>query len=250
MKWKILGTISFVVMLMQACHSEKKTPSLPIENEVQFLLQPTFGMQPLALDQTYISDEGYAIQFTDIKCYFTSLFFGSNLFTTAALFDYRQKGSFVIKAKGSAKDDDSLAFFLGVDSSYNHLDPSTFSNSNPLNIAIANDMHWDWNPGYIFVKIEAKIDTIIDGVEAFNHYAVFHVGGDNYLRKMSFNNLNWQALSPNLKQFKLKFDAQKFLNNGTHAIDLKEEYSTHSSAGQEVLTLKVMEQFKSAINVY
>lgn len=250
MKWKFLGIILFIVVLTQACQPDKNTPSLPVESEVQFLLQPTFGNQPLVLDQTYISDEGYAIQFTDVKCYFTSLFIGANLFTTAALFDYRQKGSFVIKAKSSAKDDDSLAFFLGVDSSYNHLDPSTFPNNNPLNIAIANDMHWDWNPGYIFVKIEAKVDTIIDGVEAFNHIAVFHVGGDNYLREMSFNTLNWQSLSPNLKQFKLKFDAQQFLKNGTQSIDLKNEYSTHSSAGQEALTLKVMEQFKSAISVY
>lgn len=237
-------------MLTLACQSDKNTPSLSIESEVQFLLQPTFGAQPLVLDQTYISDEGYEIQFTDIKCYFTSLFIGSNLFTTAALFDYRQKGTFVIKANGIPKDDDSLAFFLGVDSSYNHLDPSTFSSTNPLNIAVANDMHWDWNPGYIFVKIEAKVDTLIDGIESFNHVAVFHVGGDSYLRKMSFSNLNWQALSPNLKQFKLKFDAQKFLNNGLYSIDLKEEFSTHSSAGQEALTQKVMEQFKSAISVY
>jgi hypothetical protein len=250
MKCKYLGLISFVVMLAQACQSDKNTPSLPKENEVQFLLQPTFGAQPLALDQTYISDEGYAIQFTDIKCYFTSLFIGSNLYTTAALFDYRQKGSFVIKAKSSAKDDDSLVFLLGVDSSYNHIDPSTFPTTNPLNIAVANDMHWDWNPGYIFVKIEAKVDTLIDGIETFNHVAVFHVGGDSYLRKMSFSNLNWQALSPNLKQFKLKFDAQKFLNNGAYSIDIKEEFSTHSSAGQEALTQKVMEQFKSAISVY
>jgi hypothetical protein len=67
---------------------------------------------------------------------------------------------------------------------------------------------------------------------------------------MSFNTLNWQSLSPNLKQFKLKFDAQQFLKNGTQTIDLKNDYSTHSSAGQEALTLKVMEQFKSAISVY
>ncbi|NRA10882.1 MAG: hypothetical protein HRT57_02875 [Crocinitomicaceae bacterium] len=115
-----------------------------------------------------------------------------------------------------------------------------------LNIANANDMHWGWSPGYIFVKIEAKADTIIDANDIFDHNIVFHVGKDVNLQTLDYTNLNWLALGNDVHELQLELSMSTFLQ-GTQTIDLKTEFSSHASAGQEVLTLKVMESFKEAI---
>jgi hypothetical protein len=168
--------------------------------------------------------------------------------TLAALFDYRNNGTDLLKADAKPADFSSINGFFGVDSTLNHDDPAAFATTNPLNILIANDMHWDWNPGYIFVKIEAKVDTIADGIDNFNHYVVFHVGADEWLQEFSLSDLNWSQTNQNLYTLPLKLDMQKFLQNGTQTIDVKTEYVSHSIAGQEALSLKVIQNLRDALS--
>lgn len=233
-----------------SCNNDQVEP-LPVPEDIlRIQIQPVFGSADLSLDQTFTTSEGYKVQFTDIKCYFTSMKNGSNELFDAALYDYRENGTLLIEKAGDPELFGEISGFLGVDSQYNHDDPSAFPNTNPLNISIANDMHWDWNPGYIFVKLEGKVDTIPDAIENFDHFAVFHVGGDNILQTISLSSMNWQAISSGVYQSKWKLDLEKFLQNGSQTIDLKTEFSSHSSAGQEALTLKVIQNFKDAISLY
>ena len=52
------------------------------------------------------------------------------------------------------------------------------------------------------------------------------------------------------KQFKLKLDLLAFLGSGSTAIHLNNEYLTHTAAGQEALTQKVITNFKNAISPF
>jgi hypothetical protein len=115
---------------------------------------------------------------------------------------------------------------------------------------IANDMHWDWNPGYIFIKVEAKVDTLADGVDNFDHFVIFHIGTDPLIQTLNFTSVNWISNGNGLYTLPLKLDMQKFLQNGAQTIDLKTEHSSHTMAGQEVLSLKVIQNFKDAISLY
>ena len=117
-----------------------------------------------------------------------------------------------------------------------------------LNIVNANDMHWDWNPGYIFVKIEAKVDTIPDGIALFNHNVIYHVGLDENIQSLSIPNLS-AAKIENENIFSLKLDMKAFLE-GPQLIDVKDESSSHSAAGQDALTLKVLQNFNAAITSF
>ncbi|MEL6844831.1 MAG: MbnP family protein [Bacteroidota bacterium] len=55
-----------------------------------------------------------------------------------------------------------LAFNIGVDSATNHADPTQYEASNVL--APQNpSMHWNWDAGYQFIKIEGQVDTDGDG---------------------------------------------------------------------------------------
>jgi hypothetical protein len=98
--------------------------------------------------------------------------------------------------------------------------------------------------------VEAKVDTLNDGIANFNHFVVFHIGGDNLIQPFSFTNINWISVAPDKHVFPLKLDMQKFLQNDGQTIDLKTEHISHSASGQETLSQKVIENFKSAISSY
>jgi archaellin len=237
------------ILVLYSCKDKTPDPAPVTLDQLKITVQPTFGSSDLQLDQTVITNEGYALQFTDIRFYLTTLknTSGKQL-TQAALFDYRESGINLLTADGKPADFSSINGFFGVDSTLNHDDPTAFATTNPLNILTANDMHWDWNPGYIFLKIEAKVDTISDGVDNFNHYVVFHVGADAWLQQFSLTGLTWSQTSQNLYTLPLKLDMQKFLQNGAQTIDVKTEHSSHSLAGEEALSIKVIQNLRDALS--
>ena len=94
------------------------------------------------------------------------------------------------------------------------------------------------------------MDTIADAIENFDHFVIFHIGTDAFIQPISLPSITWTASGTGLYTLPLKLDMQKFLQNGLQTIDLKTEYSSHSSAGQESLSLKVIQNFKDAISFY
>lgn len=248
----LIATLSITIfaVLIPSCKNDKPIEIIDESNSLKVTVQPVFGAQTLYLDSTYTTVEGYDVQFTDIKFYAENIRNGSSVLHDAALFDYRTTGITLFDLKGEPEDFASLQANLGVDAAINHNDPTAFANASMLNIANANDMHWGWNPGYIFVKIEAKVDTIQDGNPLFDHSVVFHVGADVNLQTLSYSAINWQALGAGKHFFPLKLDMAGFLQNGAQSIDLKNEFSSHTAPGQEVLSLKVMTNFKAAITEY
>lgn len=249
MKVKFWFLAAIVIILSMSCEDDPVDPPVAVEKKCMISMFPYWGSNQIQLDQTVQTTEGYRLQFTDIKCYFTSLKNGAYELGSAGLFDYRERGPLVGNWTNDPSQFSSLSGFLGVDPSYNHADPSEFANDNPLNIMIANDMHWDWNPGYIFVKIEAKVDTLDDGVDQFDHFVLFHVGADAFLQSFNWDNINWQDKGGGQFNLDLKLDLQKFVQHPIQPLDLKTEHTSHSMSGQEVISLKVIENFLSAISL-
>jgi hypothetical protein len=236
-----------VLVIATACGDDN--PEAP-KAQLQIDLQPVFGGQNFFMDSIYTTQEGYKVKFSELKCYFTLFGNGSNALHQAALLDYRETGSLLFKKEGDYAKFLNLNAVLGVDSSLNHLDPSAFPNESPLNISNAGPMHWGWSTGYIFMNIEGKVDTLIDATTNPDLSFSFHVGTDSYLQNLQFNNINWADIGNNTRQFKLKLDLLAFLGQGASSINLSSEYLTHTAAGQEALTQKVISNFKNAISPY
>lgn len=214
-------------------------------------MQPVFGSTNLKLDSIYTLSNGFEIKILELKTYFSDIQGGEGTIQDVALFDFRLNGDIVVNKSGIGYGgSSSLQFGIGVPSSINHNDPSTFPNSNPLNIAIANDMHWDWNPGYIFFKVEAKVDTIVDGITNCDHNLIYHVGTDGYYTLKTVNNIQWIQFDSNSRGFtgKLKLDLKNFFENPGNEIDVKTEFTTHSMASQNVLTEKARQNFAASIS--
>ncbi len=236
-----------VLVIATACGDDN--PEAP-KAQLQIDLQPVYGGQNFFMDSIYTTQEGYKVKFTELKCYFTLFGNGTNALHQAALLDYRETGSLLFKKEGDYAKFLNLNAVLGVDSSLNHLDPSAFPNESPLNISNAGPMHWGWSTGYIFMNIEGKVDTIPDATLNTDLSFSFHIGTDSYLQNLQFNNINWTDIGNNTRQFKLKLDLLAFLGQGASSINLSSEYLTHTAAGQEALTQKVISNFKNAISPY
>ena len=234
-----------VSTILSSC--KEKVVELDSPPTVRMTVHPNFGGTTLYLDSVYTTQEGYDVKFTDIKFYLENIRNGTEVLTDAALFDYRARGNNFFDIGADPQKFSALDANLGVDASVNHNDPSAFPNSSMLNIINANDMHWEWNPGYIFLKIEAKVDTIPDATSLFNHNVVYHIGMDVNMQTLSFPSVNW--IPNGIQSFiPMHVDMKAFLET-PEVIDLKDEPSSHSAPGEDVLTLKVITNFKNAITL-
>ena len=246
---RTLLTFVLVALTLVACE-DKPTDQVPIVEKLMVTVQPTFGTVDLALDSTYVTPQGYDIQFTDLKFYAAEIGNGSAVLCRTALFDFRTTGKDLFNKEGKHGDYSSLNGYVGIGPTYNHADPTVYDVTDPLNIQVANDMYWTWGSGYIFLKIEAKVDTIADGVANFNHFVTFHVGNDAILQTFQFSGLTWTDLGNAQYHLPLKLDMLKFLDNGVQAFDLKTEFTSHNHTGQEAISLKVIQNFKDALGLY
>lgn len=242
---KKLWAIAFLPFLL-ACNDKVPEPT-PVEKKAECTMQPTFGATPLALNQTFTLSDGTLVEFTDIKCYFSDVTSNGNTLVSSAFFNFAEKGTSFFSVTDNNLALSGLNFGLGVAPSVNHNDPSAFPSSNPLNIAIANDMHWSWNTGYIFIKVEGRADTLVDGTVNCNHLFSYHVGGDYfYLPNQSVSG-TWTTVSDVNKRLQLKLDLKTFFENAASPINVRTEFMTHSPSAADVLGAKVKTNFMAAI---
>lgn len=234
-------------LFLVACDKDKVPDPIVPEVTSSILVNPVYNGQPLLLDSVYTAPNGYKIKVTDILFYVTKLGYQNNVFAEVGLYDFREKGNLLLSVNKDHGLFPSLQGKLGVDSTYNHQDPSAFPNQSPLNISNAGTMHWGWNPGYIFINIEGKADTLIDGVDQLDLSFSYHIGTDAFLQNMNFQNIVWQSPAANQHAFYLNLDLYQFFFNPNQPINLNTEYFTHSGAGYQALTQKAASNFLTAL---
>lgn len=231
-----------------ACHKNKTPNSTTSSAQLEMQVDPVFGSQHLYIDSSYTLSDGSQIQFKEVKFFLTHIKNGSHTLTDAAMFDYHYKGHALFTASGNAADFSSLTAFAGVDSATNHNNPAAFPDNSPLNITNAGDMHWNWNVGYIFVKIEAKADTIPDGIDNFDHSITWHSGTDLNLSAVAFPAVSWSIAGSNLALARLKLDLKNLVENPGNSLNIKTEFMTHSGSTDMPIAQKVMQNFCASLS--
>jgi len=115
---------------------------------------------------------------------------------------------------------------LGVPAAVNtNTDPTIWPNDHPLGVNGSAGMFWSWNTGYIFSKFDGKADTT--GAENFIHPFAFHIGGDDQLIEVRYND-PWTVAECSDHVFDLEAEVLHFLVNGTDTIDVREDNVTHT----------------------
>ena len=172
---------------------------------------------------------------------------GTNELFPSAVYKFEKNPHLVWKGKGDFNKFNKLDGFLGVIQAENHKDPSARPLDDPLNIMNSGDMHWGWNPGYIFLAIEGRADTTLNQSGEFSHVLTYHIGLNDFLRPLSFESIDWVKKSALLSEFSFNIDLSVIFN-GENKVDLKTDRSSHTNPGEEELSARFIDNFVSGIS--
>jgi len=250
-KFSLSGVVlALLAVILIGCKDIK--PVIPEPGEPPVMLEavlvPYYNGEPFVLDEVLTTVQGYPIRIRELKFYLTKLTNNDKTLVNAAKLDWATHGLSIFKSPGNPEDFSNISGFLGVVEEWNHLDPVSFETTNPLYLTNANDMHWSWNPGYIFVKVEGSHDTI-PGTTTFPFNFSFHLGMDDNLKTINWTDVVWTKIDEKLYRMTIKINMETFFNGPGGNIDLKTEYVTHSMPSSAALTEKAITNFQNAIQV-
>ena len=246
----VISTL-LILFTLTSCKEDKPVDTpLPGETPVMLeaVLNPYYNGEPLELDQVVETPQGYPIRVREVKFFMTMLTNNEKTMVKSAKLDWASDGLTIFHVPGEPTDFSNIHGFLGVIEEWNHRDPVSFEDTDPLYLTNANDMHWSWNPGYIFVKIEGSHDTI-PGSAVFPFNYSFHLGMNQHRKEFNWENIQWTKVNEKLYRMSLKVDLYEFFDGPGGVIDLKTEYVTHSMPDSEALTNKAMVNFYNAMYV-
>ena len=136
-------------------------------------------------------------------------------------------------------------FMVGLDSLTNHADPTTFPATDPLAIQSPAN-HWDWNSGYIFMKVEGMVDTTFAANGALSFPYFYHVGMDDFKRTIDFSTSAFTVESndDSANEITMQFDLLQMLSN----VDMRTENVTHTMNNMPLAT-KIANNWQSAFRL-
>lgn len=145
------------------------------------------GGKPFSFDSTYITDSGRRFKFTAARFHLSSPVLGMHD-ALAPLDKYLQikptVGNYLVDTI-QPDSYNSLSFDIGVDSIANHSDPTLWPDDHPLSLLNSMQDHWSWNGGYVFLKIEGRVDSSAAMNGAINKFFYFHLASDVMLTHVS-----------------------------------------------------------------
>lgn len=130
-----------------------------------------------------------------------------------------------------------LKFSLGVKSELNgtndpNFDEASYPNNHPL--SIYNNMYWSWATGYVFSKIEGKIDTSLTQDQTPTYTWFYHSGMDTCYTEKSFENLNIEVKAGKTTVIELGIEFNDIFINQTDTIDMVQNNFTHTTDNIEL----------------
>ncbi|MFT7344500.1 MAG: hypothetical protein ACI9XP_001085 [Lentimonas sp.] len=237
----------FALIFLASCKKDNAGDDVLIDNggvEVPplYIWKPVVGGTPYSIEEVIVNTtNNYRYFFTDIRILTTNITAQTEL-KGSALFDFA-KDHITIAELNNNPDMSSIGFNIGVPDSVNHLDPSTHPTNSALNISNASDMHWGWNPGYIFVKLEGRVDTTDNGIDDFNYAFAYHIGGDDLFKSLS-------SIVPikvsGSENYYNNIELRKLFDDPLSPINLKDKSSTHSSPGDFQFASKLINNLVNA----
>lgn len=237
----------FCSAFVLSCKKEKpvvECPDAPTSLEVY--LQPRLDGTNYSLNDKIESPQGYTYYFTDIILVGTNAGNGNTDFAPDFMFNYNETASLLVRGAGEVSAFNNLKFNIGVPPALNHADPSLPANTSALNTMNIGSMHWGWNPGYKFVSLEGKVDTIPDGIDNFDHSFFFHLGMDSLFQTKSLTDVTWTKINEAKYTTTLFLDVKEILD-GNSPTNLKVNFASHSTNAQLGYSKNIVEQFAQAI---
>ena len=217
----------FSISIFHSCKKDDDDDNNGQSTTLQLHWHPTIGSQSFALNQEIADDNGRRFNFSRVQFYisgFTLSQTGNNaVYEDRYLLVEPNTTSYSIGdiAPGAYQ---GFHFNVGVDSTANHSDPSTY----PNNHALANQnpsMHWSWNSGYKFLVLEGMIDTTAGATGSADVPFAIHVGTDDLLRTFQATS-SFDVVEGVGHTIHLETDLSAFFDG----LNLRESLTTHSAS--------------------
>lgn len=205
-----------------------------------FDISPTVNGEALKLGNVYTIN-GKRVEINIAQFYISSIKVGTNGNFDESDTYLLVKGDQNLYEIGkiTAGNKQALTFDVGVDQEANHADPTTYPAEHPLAFQVPS-MHWSWDNGYQFIKMEGKVD--LDGNDAPETPFEYHIGKDSNLQSIALE-INQDMNAENV-QINLKVDFAKFFDG----VDLSNELVTHTGDGP-ILAEKIALNAQKAFSV-
>ncbi|TVR80252.1 MAG: hypothetical protein EA412_04900 [Chitinophagaceae bacterium] len=250
---------SFFVISFNSCKKDKsEDPYKELKANITIEFKAVKGEENLILFNQYMHPLGYPYQLEMFMSYFHDIYLidiDENKvllsdvmlvkFNDAHMSDDNSGVKFNFEVPKGAYN--SISFGIGVGEDKNFSDPAQYPQEHPL--SIYHGTHWDWNTGYIFTKIEGRVNTDPGQSSSYNRALLYHTGLEDLYREVVLT-------FPVLKDFtadadnkiRLEFDMDKILENPDDMLDFATENSTHTLNNFE-LAERVVNNLVSSISV-
>jgi hypothetical protein len=244
--------VMFIASAIMSCEKEPVIECPEAGTEVRFACLGTFDGAVIHPDSIYRNFENYPIKIEKVNFFMSDIHF--NELDTLKLsnpFLYRKNQDESINTFKHLLYDfgdfSSMSFKVGVSQPTNSSDPTTYSEGSHFSLYHAGDMHWSWNTGYIFLKIEGRYDTIPGSMDTPLNFA-WHIGNDVNLDSVTFNQ-PFSIEANKLNTINLRYDIAKVFVTGDDTVWVKEDPILHSTPTQIEVTKKIISNFSKSIEI-
>lgn len=185
-----LLSLVILAIILSSC---EKDPPLPVYKDIKIEFVPTLNGKPLIFSKSEKGPNGLQIKMDDFRFLISEIKLkgedGISSSLDVAFIDFPGKrNSFLLSApKGKYN---HLSFGLGVSKSLNGIEvpdfnPASYPISHPL--SIYNGMYWNKETGYVFLRIEGKIDTSKSQTKIPDYSWFYHIGTDTLYGYRNFS---------------------------------------------------------------
>ncbi len=204
--------------------------------------------QALVINQPYSDSANYTIQIEGFQFYISNLALIKTNNQEVSIKDvdlisFNTSNENNTEALAAIGDYKGIKFGIGLDSTQNASDPTTFANDHPL--SLFQNTYWNWSSQYRFIMIEGRADTTIGSSANINQLLIYHTGLNSLYRETQINE-NFSISLNNTHQMNLTINLNKLFYGSFASIDLKTESTTHATTNYLVAE-KVTENFITAI---
>ena len=255
--WFVFFT--FLGLTFSGCGGDGDLPEIKVaEPSLSLSFQLSHEGQDVALNESFIDEEGNNVKLVAFKFYMADIKLNAvdseELISSMELFDAKPFDASISTPQWRDVYEfdvpegvfNRLEFGIGVPADLNGVDPSTYSNNDPL--STYSNMYWSWASMYRFIILEAKIDTT--GGENFDHDVIFHTGLDDLYRSGVERDIDLSFSIGEEQSLSLTVDWDNLFYHYDY-INLKGESSTHTTDSQTEFELaeRFTDNFVKAIRV-
>lgn len=241
-----------MTLFFAACENDPPVPEEQSqETSLNFKVQE--GGDDLIFYQDYYDALGYRYQIETFRIYLSDIIFTNDadeelLYKDIVFMKFRENQetdpitptSIVAELpEGNYK---QVSFNIGVGKEENLGDPAQYERDHPL--SLYQGMHWDWNTGYIFMKLEGRVDSMPGGGGSLNNSVLYHVGRDDLLRNVTLD-IDLNVDSENSNDVTIGIGIDKIFASETDTLNLLSEGFTHTTENIPLAT-RVMDNTQKA----